>query len=83
VITNGIITTVAGNGNAAYAGDGGAATNARLGPNGVACDVSGNLYIAESGNNRIREVYFAGNSTFTITQMTATIQWSLPVHTAA
>ncbi len=57
VDTNGIITTVAGNGNSVYAGDGGTATNASLNyPIGVALDASGNLYIADSGNNRIREV---------------------------
>ena len=52
VDTNGIITTVAGNGTAGYSGDGGAATNASLNqPNGVAVDASGNLFIADIGNN--------------------------------
>ena len=46
--TNGIITTVAGNGTAGYSGDGGAATNASLNyPNGVAVDAFGNLFIAD------------------------------------
>ena len=57
VATNGIITTVAGNGGYGYAGDGGAATNASLYyPAGVAVDAAGNLYIADSDNNRIRKV---------------------------
>ena len=57
VATNGIITTVAGNGTAGYSGDQGPATSAELnGPFGVAVDTSGNLYIADAGNNRIREV---------------------------
>jgi sugar lactone lactonase YvrE len=57
VDTNGIITTVAGNGQNGYSGDGGAATNASLeGPFGVACDTSGNLFIADLFNNRIRKV---------------------------
>jgi hypothetical protein len=57
VSTNGIITTVGGNGSYGYSGDGGAATNARLaGPEGVAVDGSGNLYIADWGNGRIRKV---------------------------
>jgi sugar lactone lactonase YvrE len=57
VDTNGIITTVAGNGSANYAGDGGPATNAGVsGPYGVALDGVGNLYIADTGNNRIRRV---------------------------
>src|SRR5205814_820849 len=53
----GIITTVAGNGGLAFAGDGGAATNASLNtPASVALDASGNLYIADQGNHRIRKV---------------------------
>jgi streptogramin lyase len=52
----GIITTVAGNGSATFAGDGGAATSASLDPFAVALDESGNLYIADVGNHRIRKV---------------------------
>src|SRR5206468_5929882 len=53
----GIITTVAGNGINTFAGDGGAATNASLNyPASVALDASGNLYIADPNNNRIRKV---------------------------
>ncbi len=59
--TNGIITTVAGNGRAGYSGDGGAATNAELDlPEGVAVDATGNLFIADLGNNVIRKVVFPG-----------------------
>jgi hypothetical protein len=51
------IYTIAGNGTAAFAGDGGLATSANLsGPSGVAQDSSGNLFIADRANNRIREV---------------------------
>src|SRR5205814_1938304 len=71
----GIITTVAGNGNATFTGDGGVATSAGLFyPTGVALDASGNLYIADSNHNRIRKVDAAsriittvagnGNATF-------------------
>jgi sugar lactone lactonase YvrE len=57
VDTNGIISTVAGNGVAAFAGDGGMATNASLNsPNGVAVDAAGNLFISDTDNNRIRKV---------------------------
>jgi sugar lactone lactonase YvrE len=55
--TNGFITTVAGNGTNAYSGDGGAATNASLNfPGGVTADAVGNLFIADTDNNRIRRV---------------------------
>jgi sugar lactone lactonase YvrE len=55
--TTGVITTVAGNGTAGYAGDGGAATSAELNqPSYVALDSAGDLYIADGMNNRIREV---------------------------
>jgi trimeric autotransporter adhesin len=58
--STGIITTVAGyfvGGNGGYSGDGGPAVKAQLkNPHGVAVDVSGNLYIADTGNNVIRKV---------------------------
>jgi uncharacterized protein (TIGR03437 family) len=57
ISTSGIITTVAGNGQGGFAGDGGAANKAQLGlPTGVTVDASGNLYIADSSNQRIRMV---------------------------
>jgi NHL repeat len=57
VNTNGIITTVAGNGSGTYSGDGSWATNASLqNPYGVTVDVYGNLFIADSNNNRVRKV---------------------------
>lgn len=62
----GIITTVAGNGLSGYSGDGGPAPRASLAnPRDVAIDGAGNMYIADSGNNRIRKVDRAGKiSTF-------------------
>ncbi len=57
----GVISTVAGTGERGYSGDGDTATAARLyQPFGVAVDGSGNLYIADTGNNRIRKVDPAG-----------------------
>ena len=56
----GVITTVAGNGTAGFSGDGGQATAAQLdGPSGIAVDSSGNLFIADTENFRIREVNIA------------------------
>jgi uncharacterized protein (TIGR03437 family) len=58
----GTISTYAGNGFNAYSGDGGPATQASLNhPRGVAVDASGNLYIADTNNNRIRVVLPNGN----------------------
>jgi sugar lactone lactonase YvrE len=53
----GIITTVAGTGTAGFSGDGGPATSATLNqPADVCFDSSGNLYIADRKNNRVRKV---------------------------
>lgn len=53
----GIISTVAGTGTAGFSGDGGLAVSARLNyPRGMAIDASGNLYISDSLNGRIRKV---------------------------
>ena len=60
----GVITTVAGNGNSAPLGDGGAATNAALfGPKAVAVDTTGNLFISDGNNNRVRKVNTNGTIT--------------------
>jgi hypothetical protein len=54
---SGVITTVAGVGIQGYSGDLGPATAARLSlPEGIALDVQGDLYIADTGNNVVREV---------------------------
>ena len=57
----GVISTVAGDGTCCYSGDGGPAVEAQLsGPSGVAVDAAGNLYIADTENERIRKVDAAG-----------------------
>ena len=57
----GVITTVAGNGAEGFSGDLGPATSASLNyPEDVAVDGSGNLFIADCGNNRIRKVDASG-----------------------
>ena len=60
----GIMTTVAGSGEPGFDGDGGPATAARLRfPGGAAVDSAGNLYVADSGNDRIRRVDAKGKIT--------------------
>jgi trimeric autotransporter adhesin len=63
-ISNGTIMTVAGNGTAGFSGDNGPATGAQLNlqqgplvlPSGIAVDASGNFFIVDSGNQRVRMV---------------------------
>lgn len=70
--TSGNITTVAGNGNPAYSGDGGQATAASLKfPDSLTFDTSGNMYIADTRNSVVRKVdtngvisTFAGQNPF-------------------
>jgi hypothetical protein len=58
--STGVITRVTGNGYTGYSGDGGSATIAELlGPQGISFDASGNLFIADAGNYRVREVVFS------------------------
>jgi len=57
---SGIITTVAGNGHSQYSGDGVLAASTSLDPRSVAVDTSGNLYIADGANYRIRKVSISG-----------------------
>jgi sugar lactone lactonase YvrE len=59
--TNGVITTIAGNGSYEYGGDGGPATSAGIGPTSIAVDVTGNLFIADFDNERIRKVTSSGS----------------------
>jgi len=56
-VSGGIITTVAGNGTSGFSGDGSSATSAQLShPSAAGADASGNIYIADYGNDRIRKV---------------------------
>jgi len=64
VAPDGTVTTVAGNGNPGYAGDGGPATSASLlYPHGVKADGAGNLFIADCNNQRVRRVSVDGTIT--------------------
>jgi uncharacterized protein (TIGR03437 family) len=65
ITSNGNINTVVGNGVAGYSGDGGAPTRASVNnPQGIAFDSSGNMYIADTLDHRIRKV--SGNVITTI-----------------
>jgi len=65
-VSSGIMSTFAGNSMEGFGGDGGGATSALLDtPTALVFDVAGNLYIADTNNNRIRKVGTDGNiSTF-------------------
>jgi trimeric autotransporter adhesin len=61
VTPEGVINTIAGTATAGFSGDNGLASAAQLNsPRGLAIDISGNLYIADSGNNEVREITPAG-----------------------
>ena len=69
----GTITTVAGSGTGGYDGDGGPAVAAKLnGPKGLAVGPAGELYIADSGNDRIRRVDAAAGTITTVAGTGAT-----------
>ncbi len=71
VDANGIITTVVGNGNPGYLGDGGSAANSRLSnPQRVFLAASGNLFIADWGNNRVRKVTLGGSPMLNLDSVT-------------
>jgi len=60
----GVSTVFAGNGTSGFSGDGGPASKAELSfPTGVAVDGAGNVYIADTDNQRIRKVGPDGNIT--------------------
>lgn len=67
VDATGMISTLAGNGSKAYGGDGGAAAGASLArPRGLSVDAQGNIYIADSDNNRIRVIATTGKIISTV-----------------
>ena len=69
------IYTIAGNGTQGFAGDGGAATSAELNqPGGLSLDGSFDLFIADSGSNRVREVSASSTDISTI----AGDSWTMP-----
>ncbi len=64
IAASGVVTLVAGTGVAGFSGDSGPAHNAQLAyPAGLAFDPQGNLYIADSGNSRVRKILTSGQIT--------------------
>jgi cysteine-rich repeat protein len=64
IAADGTITTIVGNGTGGFSGDGGPATSAELAlPFGVAADASGQLYVADTFNRRIRRIDSSGTIT--------------------
>ena len=69
---DGTVSTVAGNGTSGYSGDGADATAAQLkGPTALAADATGNLFIADTGNNVVRKVDTNGPITTVVGKGTA------------
>jgi len=65
--STGNIFTIVGNGTIGFGGDGGPSTAASLwSPSRIALDTFGNLFIADSGNNRIRVVLASSGDIFTL-----------------
>ena len=63
ISASGVITTVAGTGAAHFSGDGGPAAGAAINhAEGVAVDSKGNIYISDTGNNRIRMISTDGRN---------------------
>ena len=66
-VSTGIITTIAGTGTSSFSGDNGVATSATLYyPRGIALDASGNIYIADTYNHRVRKVTISSGMISTI-----------------
>ena len=73
VTADGSIATVAGTGDCGSGGDGGPAATAQIcRPTGIAADSAGNLFIADTGNNRIRQISPDGSITTLAETVTAT-----------
>ena len=73
ITSDGVINTIAGTGQPGFGGDGGSATSALLnGPQGIAVDSAGNIFISDSNNNRIRKI-LATPPTFSVSNSHVTV----------
>jgi uncharacterized protein (TIGR03437 family) len=81
VSASGIITTIAGNGDAGYSGDGGPAISATLNPSGLAVDGAGNVYVADPGNNAVRVLRPSDRSVLIAAIVDAASQRADPIST--
>ncbi len=62
-----LITTIAGNGTSGFSGDGALAVSAELNaPAAVAADAAGNVYVADTGNARVRKIYAQSGTIVTL-----------------
>jgi uncharacterized protein (TIGR03437 family) len=70
VNSEGLLTRIAGDGTTGFSGDGGTALNAQFNqPQALAVDTSGNVYVADTSNNRIRKISPAGLITTAATNL--------------
>ncbi|HEV1286055.1 MAG TPA: SBBP repeat-containing protein [Bryobacteraceae bacterium] len=72
MVSNGVITTIAGTGTPGFSGDGGPAASAEFyNPSGIAIDAAGKIYVSDSSNGRIR--LLTSNCTFNVGPLSVTV----------
>ena len=77
---SGFVTTIAGTGQHGYGGDGGPAAEARLSyPAGVAVDAAGNVFVADTGNRRVRRIDAASGNIETVFETDGFYSWVVAV----
>ncbi len=74
-----LITTLAGAGGQGFSGDGGPANLAKMNPSSAAFDAEGNLYVSDSGNDRIRKVLKRNDQTITFNEIQSPTVGDAPI----